>query len=233
MKARLRQPVRPKLPVSFTGAELPANDIRDEGSYRSLEYVNVDLSKRDAASVDIGQCRFKRVSLAQTELDRALISDAVFEGCDLANLRARDCSFIRATLSGSRMMGMSWAEGSVRETVFSGCGMDMSSFRFSVFKRVVFADCKLRHADFQEADLRGARFERCDLTAAQFSKAQMEGTRFAHCTLAGLNGVTSLRGAIVTSEDALGLAYSLAGALGITIEDETAVVLRTLGDDLH
>jgi uncharacterized protein YjbI with pentapeptide repeats len=121
----------------------------------------------------------------------------------------------------------------VRETVFSGCGMDMSSFRFSVFKRVVFADCKLRHADFQEADLRGARFERCDLTAAQFSKAQMEGTRFAHCTLAGLNGVTSLRGAIVTSEDALGLAYSLAGALGITIEDETAVVLRTLGDDLH
>jgi hypothetical protein len=63
------------------------------------------------------------------------------------------------------------------------------------------------------------RFESCDLTGAQFSKAQMEGTRFADCTLDGINGVTSLNGAIVKSRDALSLTYSLAGALGIIIED--------------
>ena len=37
--------------------------------------------------------------------------------------------------------------------------------------------------------------------------------------LDGVGGVTSFRGAVVTSGDALGLAYTLASALGITIED--------------
>jgi hypothetical protein len=160
------------------------------------------------------------VNFAQTELDRALISDSGFEGCDLANLRARDCSIVRAVLHGNRMTGLSWAEGSVRETLFDGCRMDMSSFRFSTFKNVVFAGCKLIQADFQEADLRGARFESCDLTAAQFSNAQMEGTRLAGCVLAGVNGVTGLHGSIVTSQDVLALTYDLASALGITIEDD-------------
>jgi hypothetical protein len=47
----------------------------------------------------------------------------------------------------------------------------------------------------------------------------MEGTRLSDCTLDGVGGVTSMRGAIVTSRDAIGLAYTLASALGIRIED--------------
>lgn len=118
------------------------------------------------------------------------------------------------------MTGLSWVEGAVRDTTFDNCRMDMTSFRFAVFKNAVLTDCKLVQADFQDADLRGARFERCDLTSAQFSNARMEGTRFSDCTLAGLGGVTSLKGAIVNSRDALALTCTLAGALGILIEDD-------------
>jgi uncharacterized protein YjbI with pentapeptide repeats len=118
------------------------------------------------------------------------------------------------------MTGLSWTEGGVRETTLQDCRIDMAAFRFSTFKGVVFTDCKLTQADFQEADLRGARFENCDLTGAQFSKAQMEGTRFSGCILDGINGVTSLKGAIIKHRDSLRLVYSLAGALGIRIEDD-------------
>jgi hypothetical protein len=38
--------------------------------------------------------------------------------------------------------------------------------------------------------------------------------------LAGINGVTSLKGAIIRHRDSLGLVYSLSGALGIKIEDD-------------
>jgi hypothetical protein len=187
--------------------------------YLSLEFQDLDLSNRAVASVEVDQCRFKSVNFGQTELDRAVISDAVFQGCDFANLRARECSLVRVSLAGSRMTGLSWVQGSLREARFEGCRMDLASFRFSVMKNVVFSGCKLMQADFQEADLRGARFERCDLTAAQFSKAQMDGARFSDCVLDGLGGVISLRGSVVTSRDALALAYTLASALGITIED--------------
>jgi uncharacterized protein YjbI with pentapeptide repeats len=218
--ARLRQPAAPKLPVTLSSAKLPDDDLKDDGVYLSLEYADIELAKRDAVSVEIDQCRYKNVNFGQTELDRALISDSVFGGCDLANLRARDCSLVRVALSGNRMTGLSWAEGSVRDTTFESCRMDMVSFRFSVLKSVIFSDCKLMQADFQEADLRSARFERCDLSGTQFSGAKMEGTRFSGCILDGINGVTSLRGSIVKSQDALALTYSLASALGIKIEDD-------------
>ncbi|GII92217.1 pentapeptide repeat-containing protein [Sinosporangium siamense] len=93
-------------------------------------------------------------------------------------------------------------------------------FRVSTFESTVFRDCILAKADFQNADLRGVRFERCDLTGAQFSQAQMAGARFTDCALLGVNGVTSFAGATVSSRDAQELLHALAGALGITVEED-------------
>jgi uncharacterized protein YjbI with pentapeptide repeats len=193
--------------------------LKDDGVYLSLAYEDIELANRDVVSVEIDQCRYTNVDFGETELDRGLISDAIFQGCDLANLRARDSSLVRVAVNSSRMTGFQWAEGGVRETTFESCRMDMASFRFSTFKNAVFTDCKLMQADFQEADLRGSRFERCDLTSVQFSKAQMEGARFSGCVLDGIGGVMDMKGAIVKSSDALALTYSLAGAIGIRIED--------------
>jgi hypothetical protein len=215
----VRQPTAPKLPASLTPARSPEDDLSDDGVYLSLEYESSDFADRRASSAEIDQCRFKTVNFGRCELDRALISDSVFQGCDFANLRARDSSLVRVSISGSRMTGIAWADGSLKEVTVESCRMDLASFRFAKFKSVVFTGCKLMQADFQAADLRGARFERCDLTAAQFSKAQMEGALLSDCKLDGAGGVESLRGAIVTSRDALGLAYTLASALGIRIED--------------
>jgi uncharacterized protein YjbI with pentapeptide repeats len=64
----------------------------------------------------------------------------------------------------------------------------------------------------------GVQFTNCDLSGAQFSQAKMEGTRFADCVLAGIGGVTSFAGAIVASQDLVGLSHTLAAALGIQIE---------------
>jgi len=214
-----RAPVPPKLPASLTAARSPQDDLGDEGAYLSLDYQNADLANRSASLADIDQCQFGTVNFSQSVLDRARIRDSVFRGCDFANLRVSRGSLDRVAFSGSRMTGMAWADGIMREVTLTDCRMDMAAFRFSVFKHVVFTDCKLTQADFHEADLRGVRFEHCDLSGAQFANAQMDGTRLSDCTLHGVGGVTSFRGAIVSSQDALGLAYTLANALGITLED--------------
>jgi hypothetical protein len=46
----------------------------------------------------------------------------------------------------------------------------------------------------------------------------MTGTRFRACELEGIGGITSWDGAIVHPDDLLGLAYVLAGALGIKVD---------------
>jgi uncharacterized protein YjbI with pentapeptide repeats len=214
-----RQPVSPKLPANLTPARSPRDDLGAEGAYVSLDYANVDLAGQPAVGMDIDQCRFTTVNLGQCGLDRVRIADSVFRGCDLANARASRGSLTRVAFTGSRMTGMAWADGFLREVTFADCRMDMAAFRFTTFKHVVFSDCKLMQADFHEADLREARFERCDLTGAQFVNAQLDGARLSDCTLDGVGGVTSFRGAIVSSRDVLGLAYTLANALGIRIED--------------
>ncbi len=218
-KAAPRLPAGPDLPAELKAAALPGNDLADSAICELLAYADLDLSGRQAAGAEIEACTFAGVNLSQGKLRRGLIRDVRFERCDLANLRALDSSLTRVEFLASRMTGLNLHDD-LRDVRFDGCRIDLSAFRMSKFADVLFTGCRMAQADFTEADLRGARFEDCDLTGAQFSGARMTGTRFARCDLTEVSGVTSMRGAVVTSADAVTLAYILAGALGITIEDD-------------
>ncbi len=141
-------------------------------------------------------------------------------------MRARDTTLANARVTTGRLTGARWTDCGFRDVLFQSCRADLAGFRFSRFKDVVFRDCTLTEADFQEADLRGVRFERCRLAGAQFSGAAMEGARFEECDLYGIGGAASLRGVVVRSDDLQSLARSLAGAMGIVIEDAELSVRR-------
>ena len=215
----MRQPAAPDIPADLGPASLPGDDITDESLHLSLSFEDLDLSGRAAAGAEFEQCRYGNVNLSQLTLRRAVIRDVTFDRCDLANLRARESSMCRTAVSASRMTGLSWLGGDLRDVTFTDCRIDLASFRATKFSDVVFAGCRLDNADFEDADLSGARFERCDLSGTQFSGARMTGTRLSGCDLTQISGVTSLRGAIVTSGDAVALAFTLASALGITVAD--------------
>jgi uncharacterized protein YjbI with pentapeptide repeats len=213
---RLKEPAVPKLTTLYEPDGEPGYD----GEYLSLHYQDLDLSHRELESAQFERCRFTGSGFAGSPLRDVGFADVEMTSVDLSNSTARDVSVLRASITGSRLTGMRWVECGFRDVLVEDCRADLASFRFSVFKpTVVFRDCNLREANFQSADLRGVRFERCDLTGAQFSNAQLDGTRFADCVLAGLGGVTSLKGAIIKSTDAMALLYSLTSAMGITIED--------------
>jgi len=215
-----RQPSAPDLPAKLTAATIADHDLADGGVYELLAFADLDFSGREVTGAEIEACRYGNVNLSQARLRRTLIRDVAFDRCDLANLRALDCSMTRVAVTASRMTGLSCLDDHLRDVTFEGCRIDLSSFRTSKFDDVVFTGCRMEQADFADADLRGACFEGCDLTGAQFSGARMTGARFTRCELTGILGVTSMRGAIITSADAVALAFILAGALGITIEDD-------------
>lgn len=217
--AASKVPAAPWVPSVLGAAVLPCDDFSDDGELVSLHYSGVDLTGRQVEVLDVEKCAFDTCRLAGGRLGRAAFIDSTFTGCDLANLTARDCSLLRVAIRNSRLTGLSWAGGAMKDVSLESCRADLASFRFCRFGAVRFRDCDLRQADFQEADLRGAVFENCDLGGAQFSHAQLAGTRFSGCVLAGIGGVTSLRGAVIAARDMADLAFSLAAALGIQIED--------------
>ncbi|MEV4183487.1 pentapeptide repeat-containing protein [Streptosporangium canum] len=216
---RPKEPRSPRLTASLTAVELFDHDLEDDGVYRSMEFRGVDLSSRDADAVEFEGCRFVDTRLSGTAMRRGGFSNVELERCDLSGMAARASSMHRARVSASRLTGMTWSECGFKDVTFDACRADLTGFRFSTFKNAVFRDCALPEANFQNADLKGVRFERCNLTGAQFSGAEMEGARFADCVLLGIGGVTSLRGVTIRSRDAQGLVYSLASAMGITIEE--------------
>ncbi|QXJ22501.1 pentapeptide repeat-containing protein [Actinomadura graeca] len=214
---KAKGPARPKAPVAPTAAG-PEHDLVDDAVHRDLAFGALDLGGRDAQDVDIERCVFDGTRLPGTLLERATISDAVFDRCDLANLRFTNSRAFAVAVSGSRMTGAAFTDCALQDIVVEGCRADLAGFRFSAFKRAVFRDCNLEGATFQNADLRGVRFEGCRLRGAQFSGATMAGARFSGCDLWGVAGVQSMAGVTVAAEDAPGLLAGFAAELGITIE---------------
>jgi uncharacterized protein YjbI with pentapeptide repeats len=221
-RAKVREPAAPDLPNDLIETSLPEAELDDGVAQVGLAVTDVDLSGRQVAGAELDECRYTTVSFASVQMRRATIRDVEFDRCDLANLLARDSSLIRVAVRGSRMTGVALLACIVRDVAFRDCRMDMASFSGSRFTNVTFTNCRLDQANFGEADLSGVEFEHCDVSAAQMSGATLTGARFTGCDLTGISGVTSLRGAIITSADAVTLARIFAEALGITIEDDSS-----------
>ncbi|MEV0393963.1 pentapeptide repeat-containing protein [Polymorphospora rubra] len=214
------EPARPKPPTALDAAVLPDHDLVTEGGYERLGFVDLDLSARDAESVEFTQCRLRNTTLSGTVLSRARLTDCLVETSDWANLRMPSATLLRVRLADSRMTGFTLVDAVARDAVFDGCRMDLSGWRFTRFTAVRFEGCNLTGADFTGADLGGASFVGCDLTGARFDNATMTGTRFRDCVLLDVAGVTSWRGAVVEAADLIQLAHVFADALGVRITPE-------------
>jgi uncharacterized protein YjbI with pentapeptide repeats len=215
---RRAQPRRPVPPSELTLATVEDHDLEPESTFKALGFFDIDLSRRTAHSVEFEQCRFRAATLAGCQLTKVRITDCLVENSDWSNLHGDAGTIERAKLSDSRMTGLAWADGLLRDVTFQQCKLDLTNWRMASFDAAFFVDCNLSRADFTDADLRGACFTRCNLTGAQFSKASMQGARFRGCELGSIGGITSWDGAVVHHDDLLALSYALAGALGIVVE---------------
>jgi len=214
-----RPPTAPRIgKAALAPAVLPDHELEEEAECARLEFANFDLSGRDAVLVEFDRCRFVGTTFNGTRCDRTRWVDCRFDSCDLANLSAESSGLVRVEVSGSRATGVRWRSGVLRDVVINGCKLDLSAFHGTRFERVRFEGCTLTQADFMDADLTGGvEIVDCDLTRARFSQARMAGAVLTRCVLDGIQGVTSLRGAVIDPTDLVSLSYALAQALGIVI----------------
>jgi hypothetical protein len=210
-------PDTPRLSGSLRPLEPEVDDF-DGASWYQVSLDGVDLSGAQVDEAEIEQCRLTRVGLAGGNFRHLTVVDSVIDHGDWANAVFESCGLRRVHLKESRMTGMTFINGMVRDIEFRDCKLDLTNWRANTFTTVHFVGCELSGADFAGADLRGVLFERCGLTGAQFSNAKASGARFLDCDLAGIGGIGSLSGATIRSADLLTLTGLLARELDITIE---------------
>ena len=149
------------------------------------------------------------------ELERASVTDANLDGCDLSGVVLSSYAVRRCTLARTRLRDCIFGGGIVQDAEVVECPTERMSLRFSTLQRVTFTDCRLPGADFYGAVFDKVTFIRCDLSGANFDNVTVKELTFQACTLLGVTGALSLRGAVVDLDDLPGLAPSLAREAGL------------------
>lgn len=158
--------------------------------------------------------RDRRVDLP---LRRFSLLDCRLERCDLAGLQARDASWVRVVISGSRLTGADLAGARLQDVTFRDCRMDLASFASARMERVAFERCDLRESDLGEARLHDVRLSGCDLTSAYVADADCSRTELRDGTYEDLRGIAGLKGCSLAWPDLMALAPALAGLAGMRV----------------
>lgn len=211
------RPRPPRLPAQLE--ETPNAALEHDATFSDARLSDVAWSHKHAGGVRLQAVRLVNGDLSGSRLEKLGLSDCELTGCELANVEARGTDATRVRIEESRLTGIAFPEGSLRDFLVRGCRVDLASFAFAELIRVAFEDCLMVETSFLGARLQGVRFQGCDLTQADFREASLERCEISGSDLTDLQGVAQLRGAAVDRAGIVANADLWAAALGITVLD--------------
>lgn len=178
--------------TNLTDAKFTGCTFFDGESRKGCDFGRADLDGAAFEACNLSTCRFALANLF----------DASFKRCKAAGCDFEDAIFGKK--SGGRL--------AVARVHFSGCMLDMASFRQAVLDDCTLVECSLRQADLRQVSLRNADLNGSDLSEASLNGAILENA--------------DLRGAILLGLDVT----RLAGFEGMRISsDQLSEIVRPLG----
>jgi uncharacterized protein YjbI with pentapeptide repeats len=199
--------------TDFTGR------LEPDGAYDDVRFTGSDLVGADA-----GGARFLDCRLDGADLTEAHLKDTRWTDCRLDHVRGvgtewvggtlQDCELVEPRLGAVAAYGSSWRRVTVR-----GGKVDYLNLRGARLREVRFLDCVLLEPDFAEVTMNDVTFDGCVLTAAQWSKATLSKVDLSGAQLTAPQGLTSLRGAIISRVQLIELSDAFADQLGIRVKD--------------
>lgn len=211
-----RHPEAPRLSDAHP-TEALGGPLRDDDSFAEVELGGVAGAGLRVDGVECVDVVLRDPDLSGAELRDCIFRDAVFASPNLATATIRGGLLTRVLVDGGRLTGLQVVEADVRDCRWRDCGADMATFRHARLEHVTFEGCSMREADF--SGMRGAhvRFVDCDLRGASFHHAELTDSELRRCRLDDVEGVEGLRGTALELDELLGLAPTMARALGIAV----------------
>ncbi|HEY3263498.1 MAG TPA: pentapeptide repeat-containing protein [Pseudonocardiaceae bacterium] len=157
------------------------------------------------------------VDLSQARLGPLMLTDAVFTQVDLSGAVLHEVTARRVELLRCRAMGVRLEFALVSDVYAEGCRFDYGSLHVARVKgRLAFRECTFREATIA-GDLSDAVFLDCDFAGAEFDAGAAKGCDLRSSRLVGARGLLSLRGAMITADQAVSVADQLAAEAGLTV----------------
>lgn len=205
----------PKLIKKRLVEGIAGGSLIEKEQYQRLLLSAMNLSNAVAAHVAFEEALFSQVNMMHTHLEEVRLEDVRLSECDLMMANWYKAGFYRVELIGCRLTGLLASEAHFQDVLFQDCQINLGQFRFATWKAVRFEHCDLSEADLLESDLSHVELIDCNLRNAELSGCKLKGVDLRTCNLDGARaGISELRGATVTMQQALALVQ----ALGIRVE---------------
>ncbi|MCD0442234.1 pentapeptide repeat-containing protein [Glycomyces sp. A-F 0318] len=170
------------------------------------------------ADGSLDQSLLRGVDLSGTALAPFEVVDTAVERSVLSNGRWERTTARRLEITDSQLVGWQ-AQFSLAQDVYIGdCRADFAGVSIGTAKGpLVFERCRFMNATFL-GDFSKAVFIDCTFPGADFSRvSNAKGCDLRRSDLSGITGLMSLRGALITADQAVAIAGELATAAGFKL----------------
>lgn len=205
---------RPSATIDWNPDDVEVDRGLVEVTGRSIRDQRIDLG--DASDVALDGCSIVKAELGLAPGARVEIVASDVEGCDLSQVEL--ALVRRTTFVDTKLVGTDFSGATLTDVVFENCILRLTSFRMATLSRVRFDGCTIDDVDCYDATLTDV-----DVTASRLTDMnvdQVDATRvdLRGAATLGLKGARNLSGFLVEEAQLIGLAPTLASAVGLDVE---------------
>lgn len=216
-----RPPAAPSLPrreqLDAPTSELEADGLWDGVLAGAADGPDPADGPADLGGMEIRESVIEGLRLSGARADSLRLTDVELRDCDLSGLVADGASLTRVRFVDCRLTGLVLSAARLTDVSFEDCHADMLNMRMARLQRIRLSGTRCRQADLHEAQVADLSTEGADLRGATVERAQFSATDLRGADLEDLRGASALRGAIISSEQVLGVGLALIGETGIRV----------------
>ena len=196
-------------PVVLAG-EFEHELVRFDGGIQASVHGRGSLDESVLTGVDLSGATLHPLTMTDVLLEQTELSNAV-----LREVIARRCEIVRC-----RAIGLRLDLRQVADLYVEGCRFDHATLRITQVKgRVAFRECTFRDATIA-GELTDTVFIDCDFAGTEFDAAGATNCDLRSSRLVGARGLLTLRGALISADQAVSIADQLAAEAGLQIVTE-------------
>lgn len=196
--------------------------LRAHGDFEALAFVSADephaLQGADLPGLGLSECTLTGLDLSDVRMIDSHLRETRFDGVTASVLAAQGGDWRDVELRSSRIGAVELYESAWHSVRLHGCKLGFINLRASELVDVVFEDCTIDELDLGDVKATRVGFEGCRIGVLEASHARLVDVDLRGCDLDQVRGVASLRGAVVSFDQLLGLAPALAAELGLRVE---------------
>ncbi len=209
--------IAPALPGVKQAPTHDASDVEAEDVREAEEIVGEHLARLDWSRVSLRGCHVHLTDVAELVLDRARLIDSRLNEPDITQVVGADSTWRSVALDGGRIGAWDLAGGVLDAVTVSGAQLGYVNLRDATLTDVLLNDCRIETLDLAGAKVRRVSLATCAIGELVVVHADLDELDLRGARIDRVDGVESLRGAIISAEQLLDLAPALAQAAGISI----------------